>query len=161
MVKVTKNPTLPLLKNYSVGFRIARIMWLKRRFIDIEMKPLDMTRMQWQTLHWLNMISPCTQKQLLNYMDIDGGQLARTLDEFEKNNIITRKPLAEDRRCLLVELTNHAKKKLIPHLEKVFEKENDILLDGISSADKKKLTSLLEKIESNIDIALTHCDGIK
>src|SRR3990167_8889459 len=152
MVKVTENTILPTLKNYSVGFRIARIMWHKRRFIDIEMKPLDMTRMQWQTLHWLNMISPCTQKQLLNYMDIDGGQLARTLDEFEKNNIITRKPLAEDRRCLLVELTPHAKRKLIPHLEKVFERENDILLDGISSADKKKLTSLLEKIESNIDI---------
>ncbi len=161
MVKVTANTTLPTLKNYSVGFRFARIMWLKRRFIDIAMKPLDMTRMQWQTLHWLNMISPCTQKQLLNYMDIDGGQLARTLDEFEKNNIITRKPLAEDRRCLLVELTPYAKKKLIPHLEKVFEKENDILLDGISSADKKKLTSLLEKIESNIDIELTKFDSRK
>lgn len=161
MVKITANSTLPTLKNYSVGSHLARIMWFKRRFIDIGMKPLDMTRMQWQTLHWLNMLCPCTQKQLLNYMDIDGGQLARTLDEFEKNNIITRKPLVEDRRCLLVELTPYAKKKLIPQLEKIFEKENDILLDGISAADKKKLTSLLEKIESNIHNALTNLDGKK
>jgi len=148
-------------KKYSVGFRLARILWLKRRFIDIAMKPLDMTRTQWQTLHWLNMISPCSQKQLLNYMDIDGGQLARTLDEFEKTNIITRKPLTEDRRCLLVELTLHAKKKLIPHLEKVFEKENTILLEGISVPDRRILTNMLEKIESNIDSELAHIDGKK
>lgn len=161
MVKVTTNSTLPTLKNYSVGSRLARIMWLKRRFIDIAMKPLNMSRTQWQTLHWLNMLTPCTQKQLLNYMDIDGGQLARTLDEFEKNNIITRKPLVEDRRCLLVELTSYAKKKLIPHLEKIFEKENTILLDNISISDKKILMRLLEKIESNIDNELTNVDGKK
>ena len=159
MIKVKTQ--FPTLKKNSVGFRLARIMWLKRRFIDIEMKPLSMTRTQWQTLHWLNMLSPCTQKQLLNYMDIDGAQLAGLLDEFEKNNIITRKQLTEDRRCLLVELTTHAKKKIIPHLEKVFERENDILLNGISVADKKKLTSLLEKIESNIDKELTNLNNKK
>ena len=153
MVKAI-NSVLPALKKDSFGFRLARIMWLKRRFIDIAMKPLNMTRTQWQTLHWINMISPCTQKQLLSYMDIDAGQLARTLDEFEKNNIITRKPLPEDRRCLVVELTPHAKKKFIPHLENVFEEENNILLSGISTTDKKKLIDLLEKIERNIDFEL-------
>lgn len=155
------NTQIPNAKKYSIGFRFARILCLKRRFIDSAMKSLDMTRVQWQTLHWLNTVSPCTQKQLLCYMDVDAGQLARTLDEFEKNNIISRKPLPEDRRCLLVELTSHAKKKLIPHLEKVLEMENTIFLKEISASDQKKLSTLLEKIENNICSEVNKIDGKK
>jgi DNA-binding MarR family transcriptional regulator len=142
------------LKKYSVGFRLTKIICLKRRYIDREMKPFGVTRMQWQTLHWLNSVNPCTQKELLSHMDIDAAQLARILDDFEKNNLITRAPLPDDRRCLLVTLTPHAKKQLIPQLEKALATENDILLDGIHFADQKKLMQLLETIENNIESVL-------
>lgn len=156
-----KLPKIPGTMKKVVGFQLARILWLKRRFIDNEMKKLSLSRSQWQTLHWLNMISPCSQKELLNYMDVDKAQMARILDEFEKNGYITRTRIPEDRRSLFIELTSLSKDQLIPQLEKTFKCENKILLRGLNSLDQEKLLTLLEKIEKNIEFELVNSEGKK
>jgi len=71
----------------TIGFQLAKILKLKRRFIDIEMKELGLSRTGWQVLFWLTILAPCSQKELLKNLDIDAGHLARVklLAQVEEN----------------------------------------------------------------------------
>jgi DNA-binding MarR family transcriptional regulator len=138
----------------SLGFRLAKVLRLKRNLTDRAMKKLDLSRTQWRVLLWMTALGSCTQKDLLNQMDIDPGHLARVLDEFEKNKIILRSPLKEDRRVLFIKITTKGKKKYIPDLKKVLKEENAILVNGLTLDEQNKLSKALEKIENNIELAL-------
>ena len=50
----------------SIGYRLNKILKLKRRFIDQDMQSLNLSRTQWLTLVWIqNLGSSCWQKDLL------------------------------------------------------------------------------------------------
>lgn len=134
-----------------LGSKIAKILRLKRRFIDDKVKPLGLTRTQWQTLFWMNELGPCTQKDLLQQLDIDKGHLARVLEDFEKNHIITRSPTEADRRILSVKLTAKGYKRYIPPLQKILEEENIILTTGFSHKEENLLRELLDKMQKNLE----------
>lgn len=135
----------------SLGSKLANILRLKRRFIDDNVKPIGLTRTQWQVLFWTKALEPCTQKDLLQKLEMDKGHLARVLADFEKNRIITRYPLPEDRRILLVKLTTLGYKRYIPYLEEVLDHENDILIHGFTHKEQELLRALLERMQTNLE----------
>jgi MarR family transcriptional regulator for hemolysin len=139
---------------HSIGFKLAKVLKLKRRYIDIEMKALGLSRTQWQTLTSLNILGPCAQKDLLKNMDIDAAHLARVLESLEKSNYIIRTPIKNNRRSLLVQMTPQSQKRFVPLLEKTLTTENALLLKNISTADQKKLKALLEVFITNMEHAL-------
>lgn len=143
-----------MMKNIPIGTRLAKILKLKRRYIDHEMKDLELSRTQWQTLVSLKFIGPCPQKDLLNYLDMDAPQLARILETLEKRNYILRTPIKNNRRSLWVEMTPHAKKHFIPRIDNVLDNENLLLLKGLKPEEKKLLERLLFILEKNMEIAL-------
>ncbi len=134
----------------SIGFQLARVLKLKRKFIDGEMKKIGLSRTQWQTLLWMKILGPCSQKELLQNLDIDAGHLTRVLDEFEKNKYITRTAVADDRRALFIQMTKRCEQKLIPHLENSLAIENALLLKGLSTNENKMLAQLLQKLAKNM-----------
>lgn len=134
----------------QIGIQLALILRLKRRRHDLQMKEIGLCRTQWQALCWLNHLGPCSQKTLLQHMDVDAAHLARTLDECERRGYLLRRPCKQDRRSLWVELTEEAKTKLIPHLVRVGEAEQARMLKGLTEAEKKSFQSLLDRIESNL-----------
>lgn len=137
-----------------VGFQLAKILKLKRHFVDLEMKKLDLSRTQWQVLLWMKILGPCSQKELLKNLDIDAAHLARVLEELEKIKYISRTPVAGDRRSLFIQMTDFSKRKVIPHIEMALEKEDIVLLDGLTTRDKELLKKLLNKLEENIESAI-------
>lgn len=137
-----------------VGFRLAKILKLKRRFVDAELKSLELSRTQWQVLLWLRILGSCTQKELLHNLDIDAAHLARILEEFEKKEFVVRSTSKEDRRSLIVQLTPYSQRKLIPKIEAALEKENTHLLKGLKADEKQTLKKILEILENNIKQAL-------
>jgi len=139
---------------HTIGFQLAKILKLKRRYIDKEMKALELCRTQWQTLISLNILEPCSQKDLLKYLDIDAAHLARVLETLEKNNYILREPIKDNRRSLLVKMTPHAKKHFVPLMEKTLKTENALLLKGLTLADKKTLEKILPLLVKNMKAAL-------
>lgn len=130
---------------------MINIIKLVRRFIDSEMKVVGVTRTGWQVLFWLRRLNTCTQKELLQHMDIDAAQLARVLDDFEKKNYISRRTCKEDRRCLSIEMTDFCRKTLLPHVEKTIAKEEALLSKDFSEKEKATLKKLLEKLEKNLE----------
>lgn len=138
----------------AVGFQIAKILKLKRRFIDTQMKPFGLSRTEWQVMFCLSHLGTCSQKDLLRTLDIDGGHLARTLEQLEEKKYIKRVPLKNDRRCLSIEVTEYCQKNLMSHIKSIHEKEEQTLLNGISVEDKPYLMQMLHKLENNLELEL-------
>ncbi len=149
-----QHPTTSADLAHSIGYQLAQIVKLKRRLIDIDIKPLGLSRTQWQVLFYMSLLCPCTQQELLNRADIDAAHLARVLEELEKNNYIVRAAVEGDRRALSIQLTAHSKQHLVPHIQATMEKENALLFKGLTLADQERLHQLLEKMQHNMESPL-------
>lgn len=134
----------------SIGFSLVKVLRLKRAFIDKKMKIVDLSRTQWRVLFWMNILGACSQKTLLEHLEIDAAHLTRVLDEFEKKSLIKRKSIPTDRRSLFVELTPSGKKKYIPFLTEMLAEENTILTKSFTAKEQKELIRLLKKMEDNM-----------
>ena len=134
-----------------ICYQMINIIKLVRRLIDEEMRTAGVTRTGWQVLFWLRRLSSCTQKELLQHMDIDAAQLARILDDLEKKNYIVRSQQQGDRRCLVIDMTQHCQNNIMPHVERTIAKENAVLSKGLSSTEMTKLQQLLAKLEKNLE----------
>lgn len=135
----------------SIGFRLVKVLQLKRAFIDQKMKKINLSRTQWRVLFWMKILGSCSQKELLGRLEIDAAHLTRVLDEFEKNSVVRRKSIPTDRRALFVELTKEGEKKYIPFLTDMLTEENDILTNNLTENEKNELIRLLKKMEGNMD----------
>lgn len=138
----------------TIGFQLLKILKLTRKFIDTEMKELKISRIGWQVLFWMSILGPCSQKELLQNLDIDAGYLARVLEGFEKNGYIIRTPIQGNRRSLFIQMTEYGTQFLMPHIQAIIDKESAILLNGINDKDKIFFIELLTKLEINMQNAL-------
>ncbi|MFK7801742.1 MAG: MarR family winged helix-turn-helix transcriptional regulator [Anaerolineae bacterium] len=86
-----------------------------------------------------------TPSELLNALMLSSGAMTNRLDRLEQSGYIERKAHPEDRRGVLVVLTEEGTKKIdevvIAHTE--FEKE---LLASLTTAEQKQLASLTRKL---------------
>src|SRR5690606_25340991 len=103
--------------HHSMGAKLARLVKLKRRFIDNELKKLRLCRTEWQVLLWVGAICPCPQQELLKNLDIDAAHLTRLLIKLEKDKYICREFIDGNRRAFLIRLTDYSKKHIIPYIE--------------------------------------------
>jgi DNA-binding MarR family transcriptional regulator len=139
-----------MLEKYKINFHIAKIFRLKRRIMDAEMKKLDICRSKWQTLIWLKTLGACSQQELLKHLDIDAAHLARVLEAFDREQWIIRTRSSEDRRAVLIDITEKCRSDIMPAIEHGLQKEVDIMLDSLSTTEKTTLNRLLTKIETNL-----------
>lgn len=139
-----------VVKQHTIGFCIAKICKLKRHLVDIEMKKLGICRSKWQTLIWLHILGPCSQQDLLKRLEIDAAHLARVLDAFEREQWIVRTRSHHDRRALFIEITLLCQHNIMPKIESILKKENNLMLKGLTTEEKITLTRLLKTIENNL-----------
>ena len=134
----------------QIGHQLAAIVGTKRRLLDAEMKSLKLCRTQWQVLCWLEYLGPCSQKILLQHMEVDAAHLARTLELCEQQGYITRKPMPNDRRSLFIELTPLSQNNLIPHLRGATERVHHALFSDLTLAEQTLLHQFLSRIEAQL-----------
>ncbi len=87
-----------------------------------------------------------TAVQLCEDLGLDRGYLSRMLQSFEKNGWIETKVAAEDRRRLLLSLTDKGRKVFDP-LDRRSSQEVSAMLDRLSVKDQKSLLSAMRNIE--------------
>jgi DNA-binding MarR family transcriptional regulator len=155
MNKIIENGSCSMVhaKN-TIGFQLIKILKLKRRFVDIEMNELGLSRTAWRVLFWMNILGACSQKELLKNLEIDAGHLSRVLEGFEKKGYIVRTPIQGNRRSLFIQMTEYGKLFLMPHMQLAINKEDAILLNEINEQDRKLLFKLLNQLEANMQVAL-------
>lgn len=139
-----------------MGFKFLQIVNLKRQVMERRIKELGLSRTQWQLLVWVNILGvPCTQKDLLRSMEIDQGHLARTLEQLEKSQLVTREAVAGDRRSLAVNLSQKGK-MIMKKVARALKEENEVMVKGIGKNSVKQLEALLTKVRDNLQSDITN-----
>lgn len=138
----------------SIGYQLARVLKFKRHFLDLELKKVGLSRTQWQVLFGVIILQCRSQQELLKNLDIDPAYLARTLEKLEELQYIVRRPLKDDRRCLLIEMTEYGKEQVAPHVQAALAKEDALLLRGLSHQEQQHLSKLLLQLEQNMTSVL-------
>lgn len=135
---------------HLLGHQLAHIVNLKRRLMDSRLQGTGITRSQRQILLMLHQHGDCTQKHLLGQLDMDAGQLARTLDGLEKDGYLTRSPWAANRRCMFVEMTERCRAERMPQLLAAVDSVDSQLFQGFSEDEQKLMQGLLERLRANL-----------
>jgi len=133
-----------------IGFKFLQIINLKRQIVDQEIKALGLSRLQWQIFAWMGILGlPCSQKELLQNMEMDRGNLARLLDQLETDELVARTPILGNRRSLEIALRPKGT-IIMEKVSKALQKENACMLDGMNKKEVQNLEILLVQVIENL-----------
>lgn len=88
---------------------------------------------------------PLTMTELSRQLLVSNGNTTAVVDRLQADGLVTRTPLATDRRIVHVELTTRGRR----HFEQLageHERRIDALFDGVSAADLDALDELLHRL---------------
>jgi DNA-binding MarR family transcriptional regulator len=78
-------------------------------------------------------------------LDVSTGAMTNRLDKLEDRGLIKRTPDPDDRRGVLLELTEGGRERLDGYVDAGASREKE-LLSGLSPAEKRELNALLSKL---------------
>ena len=84
------------------------------------------------------------------YLDHNAGAMTRLLDQLEDKGYVRRKPHAQDRRALTIELTP-AGNELWRKMSQFIEHAQELALHDLKSTDRAKLFDLLKRVRDTLD----------
>jgi len=133
----------------SLGFWINVVAGKMKNELNRSISKYNITAEQWAVLSRLWEEQGVTQKDLAERTGKDQPNTGRILDKLEKKGLVNRIPDTQDRRIVLVFLTDKGwelKEKLIPIATDVLIRAQR----GINGKDITYLKQILEKISQNI-----------
>ncbi|HMB41765.1 MAG TPA: MarR family transcriptional regulator [Balneolaceae bacterium] len=106
---------------------------------------VDLTISQFGTLEALYHLGPLNQRAIAEKLLKSGGNITMVIDNLEKSGYVTRKKDPQDRRAVLIHLTEKGDEfinEFFPkHLDKI-KKEFSVLTDS----EKKQLAAMCKKL---------------
>lgn len=87
------------------------------------------------------------QKELQDFLRIKSGSISEILLKMETNGLISRSKAQEDKRKVIIELTDLGLTK-VKELTSEYEKENESLFNCLNDDECRQLKALLEKLKS-------------
>jgi DNA-binding MarR family transcriptional regulator len=96
-----------------ICFKLNKAMRVIQRYYERHLTPLGITPSQFYVLSYLWEKDEAKFKDLAKSVNIEGPTLTGILDRLERNGFISRKDDLEDRRSIVISLTEKAK-KIIP-----------------------------------------------
>ena len=141
-------PTDPHLFGRQI-FHVSRA-W--RAELDRRLSHLGLSQARWQVL--LNLarmkgVQP-TQRELAQSISIEGPTLARLLDGLEKQGLVKRLAVTEDRRAKRIMLTQEAG-PLIEKIETIAEARRKELLSGLDDAEIAICQQVHQRVLANLE----------
>ncbi|KMJ45656.1 transcriptional regulator SlyA [Xenorhabdus khoisanae] len=135
----------------TLGSDLARLVRVWRALIDHRLKPLKLTQTHWVTLYNISQLPPeQSQIQLAKAIGIEQPSLVRTLDQLEEKKLITRHTCSNDRRAKRIKLTGESE-TFIREVDSVIDLTRKEILEGITHDELILLSSVIKKIEKNIN----------
>ena len=132
----------------SLGWLLRQIKQSMVLEADKMLGQLDLTHAQWAPMLRLRFNGPMSSAALARELAMDGGAMTRLLDRLEAKNLVRRDRSAEDRRVVMVSLTEVGSTAMAAApgvLSKVY---NDHLA-GFTDQEFRTLVSLLQRIVAN------------
>ncbi len=132
----------------------------QRYFIGVAMRHLNFTRETYsargiksghtKVLRTLEEYGDCIQVEISRYCDITPATTVSLLNVMEKDGLIERHSVPQDRRAIRVCLTEKGRAQ-IAVLDELDETLSEMLLDGFSPEEATSFQNYLERMKQNIE----------
>jgi MarR family transcriptional regulator for hemolysin len=133
----------------SLGLLVSDVARLIRRDFDQRVTGLGLTQAQWRALAQLARCEGCRQTDLAALMEIAPITLARFIDRLEQSGLVERRRHPTDRRAVQLFCTARGN-RLIEKMRGIASETYDRALQGVSSADRKRLIAMLARMRDNL-----------
>ena len=133
----------------NIGYLIKLLDEELLNLIDAQMQVFELTASQWRPIILVALSKANTPAELARLTDVDTGAMTRTLDRLEKKNFIIRTRSDEDRRIVLISLTDKGN-QVATHLMPVLEDCLNKALKGFSKKEFALFKYFLIKMLGNL-----------
>ena len=119
--------------------------------MDRRLRPLGLTRVQWQALLWLSRRGGALmQCELADLLEIGAPATVALVDRMERDGLVARSAVPGDRRRNAVTLTAHAH-RLLRTIESIASGLRREVLAGLTREEVRTLHALLDKAKRRVD----------
>jgi len=146
-----RNNSASTSQEKSIGFLLYRTSLAMRQLLQKEIKSngYDITAEQWGVLSRLWEEDGLSQNEIATKLCKQRPNITRILDELEKNELVIRKSIDNDRRKYVISLTDKGKDTVIA-LKTVAQEIKAKACEDMSEQEVLKTIETLNKIYSNI-----------
>ena len=140
-----------LSQDFRIGFLVHDVSRMRRTLFDQAMKPLGITRSQWWVLSQLSRHSRegMLQTELARDLDVGKVTVGGLIDRLEASGYVKRTPDASDRRAKRIVITEQGR-VVLKQMVSVGQALNQIILDGLSTAEIEQAEQILLVMKDNI-----------
>lgn len=134
-----------------IGFLIHDVSRLRRTIVDKVLRPVGLTRSQSWVLAYLSrhQSSGMMQTELAKEMEVGKVTLGGLIDRLEESGYVERRPDPVDRRAKRIYMTRSGL-ALVKKMQKITEKVNAEILEGISEKDIAKTEEVLHRMKKKL-----------
>ena len=136
--------------NEEVEFLICDTASLWRRLFNVETKPLGVTNVERRIIIGVSRHPGATQVEIAQLLEIEPQNLIRPLDKLVAENLIEKRPDANDRRSNRLFITASCK-TILTKIDKMADKLRPIALAGLSAEQIKQLKTTIVQIKKNLE----------
>jgi len=136
-------------KHVSWGFLMSDITRLMRKHFDRRATAFGLTRAQWRALQWLNTKPGMYQSELAEQLEMEPIAIGRVIDRLEAAGFVERRADPSDRRRWQLILTARAR-AVLDDMRKISLGLRKDATKGVSAAELKHITAVLEQIKENL-----------
>jgi MarR family transcriptional regulator for hemolysin len=135
----------------SLGVLVHAVSKGWRTELDRRLRPLGLTRAQWQALFALSRAGgTLVQRELSETLDIGAPATVALVDRMERDGLVSRAVVPGDRRRNAVVLTARAR-RLVTTIESVARELRREVTSALSADELETLSSLLAKVRHRIE----------
>ena len=125
------------------GMTLGRVSRRWRTRLDERLRHLGLTQARWHILLRLDKEGPMPQHQLAEHLQVERPTLVRLLDGLERQELVERRSVEDDRRIRCVHLTEKAR----PLLEEISCISEQLRHELLANIDHEALVAALKVLQ--------------
>jgi DNA-binding MarR family transcriptional regulator len=149
-----------LLEGNSVGYMMRKVFSAVGQAVARELEPRGLTNAQWMPLLKLYKNGGMPVAELARECELDAGAMTRLTDRMEAKGLCSRTRSIDDRRVVILELTDHGR-ELAAEIPVVLSRVQNQHLAGFSHAEWEQLKDFLHRILDNAKLLQAQATGEK
>ncbi len=140
-------PARDIRETFTVSLVQLARRWRWR--LDSRLQDLGLTQARWAALLQIQRREGVSQRQLAEFIGIEGPTLVHILNSLERQNMIERRPDTRDRRAKTVHLTDTAR-PLVGRIEEIAHGLRLELTEGIDDEELATCVRVFRKIDQRL-----------
>lgn len=138
-------------EHHLFATQLAQLSRAWRGELDRRLADLGLSQARWLVLLYLARYEEePTQRELARTVGVEGPTLARLLDALERQGLVSRREVAEDRRAKKISLMPEAR-PLIQRIEAISAQLRAELFDGLGAQELRVCQQVHAKILQNLE----------